>query len=219
MKPLFFDLDGTLIDSKLDIANSVNASLIHFRLEPIKNETIYEFVGNGVKQLLVDCLNQHGKINILDEFFTYFLKTYYKHLLDNTTVYEGVFNTLNEIKKTYELFIVTNKSELFAKKVVAGLGLSPYFKDMAGGDTYKNKKPHPEQILKLIKKHNLNIEGCYFVGDSENDIIAAQSVGLKIIWASYGFRGRDILKKHTVDFIIDYPEQLLEILLNNENTD
>ena len=212
MKPLFFDLDGTLIDSKLDLANSVNAALSHFNLQTLDNETIYGFVGNGVKQLLVDCLKQNNKLNILDEFYMYFLEHYQDHLLDNTHPYKGIVDVLDELRHRYDMFVVTNKSEMFAQKILKELKLSDYFKDIAGGDSYEHKKPHPEPVLRLKERYGLNIDKSFVVGDSENDILLAKALNLRIIWASYGFRDMEILKTYKVDFVINTPKEILDIV-------
>lgn len=212
MRPLFFDLDGTLIDSKLDLANSVNAALSHFNLQTLDNETIYGFVGNGVKQLLVDCLKQNNQLNILDEFYNYFLEHYHNHLLDNTHPYEGIIDVLQKLHLKYTMFVVTNKSEMFAEKILKELKLSGYFKDIVGGDSFEHKKPHPEPVLRLKERYNLNIDKSFIVGDSENDILLAESLNLRMIWASYGFRDREILKTYKVDFVIDNPKEILDIV-------
>ncbi len=213
MKSLFFDLDGTLIDSKLDIANSVNAAFKHFNLTKLDNETIYEFVGTGVKQLLIDCLNYQNRLHLFDEFFDYFLNHYYSHLLDNTRLYDGVDSLLQTIYQENKLFIVTNKSAKFTHKIIKDLKIDQYFADVVSGDTFENKKPHPEPILKLREKHNINLDDSIFIGDSESDIIAAKSTGVRIVWVSYGFRDKKyILSNYSVDYIIDKPMQLLPIL-------
>jgi len=209
---VFFDLDGTLIDSKLDLANSVNATLQRFSLERLDNETIYSFVGNGVRQLLVDTLKYHGKLDILDEFYAYFLNYYSEHLLDNTQPYPGVYSLLEKLSGAgLKLFVVTNKSIGFTRRILEGLRLGGFFVDVVGGDSFENKKPHPEPFFKLAAKHSVDLSNSLVVGDSENDIIAANSVGSKIAWASYGFRDRSILKDHRVDFIVNEPKEILPV--------
>ncbi len=210
---IFFDLDGTIIDSKLDIANSINASFKHFSLSPLPNKEIYKFVGNGVRDLIEDCLLKQNKLQIFYEFLEYFLAYYYNHIVDNTYVYEGTIPVLEKLSKKHELFIVTNKSTNFSLKVVKEFNLEKYFTDIVCGDTFEFKKPHPQPILELIKKYGIKDKAeKLFIGDSENDILSAKAANIKIAWISYGFRDKTILKNNPVDYIINRPADILSVL-------
>ncbi len=210
--PIVFDLDGTLIDSKLDLALSVNAALERFGMEPLEHEIIYSFVGNGVKQLIVDTLTNKNRMDIFDEFYRYFLDYYSDHLLDNTTLYEGVRELLNALHGEFCLFVVTNKSLSFARRILEALGVIGFFKDIVGGDTFENKKPHPQQVEWLAGRWGFEPAGKLMVGDSENDLLLASNLDMVSVWASYGFRDKSILKRYRADYVIEKPLELLGVV-------
>ncbi len=211
---IFFDLDGTLIDSKLDLANSLNAAFEAFSLPTLDNERIYSFVGNGVRRLIEDSLRFVNALDRFDDVFYYFLSHYDDHLLVNTRLYDGVEETLEELKsKDKKLFVVTNKSFRFAYKILKGLGVDKLFDEIVGGDTFKAKKPDPMPIIELSKRHNVDLSYALVVGDSENDLEAARRIDVNAAWAAYGFRDRDILKLYDVNFVIEKPKELLKIIV------
>ncbi len=214
MKNIIFDLDGTLIDSKLDLSNALNKSLEHFCLEPLSYDKIYNFVGNGVRRLIEDAVKFRGKLELFDDVFNFFLNYYYNHLLDNTVLYSGIKEVLDTLKECdIRLFVVSNKSEIFSKKILRGLGVEHYFKEVIGGDTYPNKKPHPQQILEILKKYGAKSDEFVVIGDSENDIEAARAAGVAVCWAAYGFRDRSILNRYSVDFVVEKPQDILDFAL------
>ncbi len=214
MKNIIFDLDGTLIDSKLDLANALNRSLEHFGLEPLSHDKIYSFVGNGVRRLIEDALRFRGKLELFDGVFNFFLNYYYNHLLDNTRLYSGMEEVLVALKERGKrLFVVSNKSEIFSRKILKGLNVEHYFDEIVGGDTFPNKKPHPQQILEILKKYDAKNSESVVIGDSENDIGAAKAARVSICWVSYGFRDRSILDKYSVDFVADEPQDILKFVL------
>ncbi|WP_025270283.1 HAD family hydrolase [Hippea sp. KM1] len=213
MRFVLFDLDGTLIDSRLDLANSINAALVEFSLKPLPNEKIYSFVGNGVRRLVEDCLKEENAVHLFDGVMEFFFAHYYEHLLDNTVLYEGVLDVLERLKtKNTQMFVITNKSFIFTKRVLEGLGIDGYFRDVVCGDSLPFRKPHPQPILTLRDRHGLELDGGVMVGDSENDIEAARAAGVKIGWAAYGFRGEDILRQYEVDFVLKKPIELLNLV-------
>lgn len=212
MKTVFFDLDGTLIDSKKDIADSINFSLLHFKVEPIEDSIIYECVGNGIDEFVKLCLRQRNREDLQGIFSEYFTKHYRKHFLDHTILFDGIDNVLKQLSKRTDMFVVSNKHKEYSAEILKGLNVFEYFIDVVGGNSFENRKPHPEPILKLAEKYNLNLKDSLFIGDSETDILASHAAGVKIAWASYGFRTDAILSRYSVDFVVNSPEEIMNII-------
>ncbi len=214
MKNIIFDLDGTLIDSKLDLANALNQTLQNFDIKPLSHNKIYSLVGSGVRRLIEDALKFRDKLKLFDSVFDFFLNYYYDHLLDNTRLYDGIKDVLDALKgKGKRLFVVSNKSEIFSRKILKGLNVEHYFDEIVGGDTFPNKKPHPQQILEILKKYDAKNSESIVIGDSENDIEAAKAANVTVCWVSYGFRDRSILDIYTVDFVAEKPQDILKFVL------
>lgn len=210
---VFFDLDGTLVDSKSDLVRAVVYAARTLNLSVLKKDHILSLVGNGIHALIENYLREINKFDYYQRFLEIFLNYYYENICIESYLYDGVEDVLSQLAKKYSLFVVSNKLEKFSKKLLNELGILECFIEVVGGDSFQNKKPNPEPILQLVKKYDLNLDKSLFIGDSENDYMAAKSACVKMAWVSFGYRNGYILKKITPDFILDKFCYILSIVL------
>jgi len=182
-----FDLDGTLADTKSDLALSVNAMREYMGLAPLPLEAVTSYVGHGVTVLVKHALGDKATEDEVEKGLTFFLDHYAHHLLDNTTVYPGVREALEELTNR-KLAILTNKPTRFSREIIAGLGLAPYFFAIYGGDSFPLKKPHPMGIETLMSSVSIPAEKTLMVGDSETDVLTGRNAGVWTCGVTYGFR-------------------------------
>src|SRR6202790_4782356 len=128
MNLVIFDLDGTLIDSSIDLANSVNATRAHLGLPPIENEVVYSYVGNGAPVLIRKALGPAYSDKVVEDALLFFLGYYREHMLDNTVLYPGVREALDRLRSAgVPMAVLTNKPVRFSEAIVDGLGLTSHF--------------------------------------------------------------------------------------------
>lgn len=216
VRALIFDLDGTLIDSKLDLALAVNATLEHMRREPLLHETIYSYVGNGASTLVERALGGGATNAEAEEGLAYFLSYYRAHMLDNTVTYPGVREGL-ELLSEHPMAVLTNKPVRFSERILEGLGISRYFRYVYGGNSFQTKKPDPEGVNVLLRDLAIAPREAMVVGDSEVDVRAARNAGTWACGVSYGL---DIegLRAHPPDLMLDSLVELPPILTNSRGT-
>lgn len=203
---IIFDLDGTLIDSRKDIANSVNYTLKTIGLDPLEDRIITGYVGNGVRSLMEKILFPANSY-LFDKGMSIFLDYYAEHLLDNTIFFPGVIETLNYFADK-KMAVVTNKPENLSVKTLKGLGVYGYFEAVLGGDSLEKKKPSPEPILKVLKDLNIDKEKAVMVGDGLQDIKAGKGAGIRTCAVTYGFTKTEELTKAEPTFIINSLHEL-----------
>ena len=197
-----FDLDGTLIDSKVDIANSVNHTLTSLSLPTLDHSLIYTYVGNGVVVLLEKVLASSNRSNVSKKALEMFLKHYEEHLLDKTGLYPNVLEIL-EYFSDVKMGLVSNKPERFVNKILKGLRVDRFFPEVIGGDTLKTKKPEPEGVNKVISAFNADPDKTVIIGDGGVDVQTGKRVGIHTCGVSYGLRDRKELVEAEADIIID----------------
>jgi phosphoglycolate phosphatase len=195
VKPLLiFDLDGTLIDSRLDLANSVNATRDHLGLPTISNETVYSYVGNGVPVLIKRALGEGASEQDLIVAQQFFLDYYRKHMLDFTRLYPGTSDALAKLSAAgMQLAVLTNKPVRFSQAIVEGLGVRPYFLHVYGGNSFEQKKPHPMGIETLMAECQVERTKTVMIGDSSVDVLTARNADVRAWGVSYGFQPESLV--------------------------
>jgi phosphoglycolate phosphatase len=205
---LVFDLDGTLIDSALDLALSVNAACVQMGYPELEHETVFSYVGDGAPMLIKRSLGKGAPQADVDDALQLFLGHYREHMLDNTRLYPGVLESLDAFRAAgKKLAVLTNKPERFSRRIIDGLELTDYFFQVYGGDTFDQKKPDPEGICRLMDEADVESERTLMVGDSSVDILTAVNSGAKSCGVTYGLRPES-LKTYPPDILVDAMPEL-----------
>jgi phosphoglycolate phosphatase len=196
---LVFDLDGTLIDSRIDLCNSINAMLEHLGKPTLPDAVIASYIGDGAHMLVRRALGDpEGDVHD-EEYVTgalaFFLDWYRIHKLDFTYVYEGVFEALEEFRQTIpgvRMAVLTNKPVHPSRDICAHFGLDRYFFQNYGGNSFHTKKPDPKGLLTLMEEASAP-EGraivpgkTVMIGDSDVDVLTARNCGAWSVGCTFG---------------------------------
>src|SRR5216683_1555808 len=176
VRALIFDLDGTLIDSKLDLIRSVNAMLQEMGREQLHEDTISRYIGHGAPQLVGRAL---GSSTTEDEFqraLKFFLAHYEEHKLDSTCAYPGVPEALEHLA-AFPMAILTNKPVRISVRILQELGLAKYFRAVYGGNSFETKKPDPLGAQTILREFGAAPAEAILIGDSEVDVQTARNAG------------------------------------------
>jgi phosphoglycolate phosphatase len=201
VRALIFDLDGTLIDSGLDLALSVNATLQHLGRGALPHEVIYGYVGKGAARLIEQALGPEATATECEEGLAHFLSYYRQHMLDNTVTYPGVREGLAALEGL-PMAVLTNKPVRFSEEIIRGLGLSKHFRHVYGGNSFHTKKPHPTGMETLLREFGVDPKQAMIVGDSEVDVLTARNSGTWACGVTYGL-GLDRMSEHPPDLLLD----------------
>ena len=213
MQLLIFDLDGTLIDSKLDLAHSVNAARSHMGLEPIEHDLVYSYVGNGAPELMRRALGDGATPENVQRALDFFLEYYRDHKLDNTTLYDGVREALNRLQeKGIAMAVLTNKPVRVSQAIVDGLGLGTHFRRVYGGNSFPFKKPHPIGVETLITECAADRSRTIMVGDSAVDVQTARNAQVTACGVSWGFQP-ETFAAHPPDIMVNQMDELADLVI------
>lgn len=205
---LIFDLDGTLIESKWDIAHSVNFTLVELGLPERPIDEIFGFVGDGVKRLLRLAVGEGNQARF-EEALKIFRGHYLEHCLDRTTFYPGIEPMLQHFAYKTKA-IATNKSIEYTRVILKGLG-PQHFGYMVGGDNGFGLKPEPGMLLHVIEVMGASKERTVLIGDSTNDINGGHNAGIRVCAVGYGMGNREKMAACQPDWFIEHPEELTEL--------
>ena len=219
-KLLIFDLDGTLIDSAPDLANSLNFMLKELNKEEYQLKKIREWIGNGAKTLVKRALlnkkdieNEMIDDELLDKALEIFLDHYKKNGSLKTKAYPDVQEILKKLSKRYKLAIATNKPDEFVKPILKKLSLDSYFDFIIGSCDKVKNKPDPSMLMYITKKLNIDKKDTLMIGDSLNDILSAKNANIDSILVSYGYSNSEDFIELEPNLTINSFKKLEEILL------
>ena len=210
VKLLIFDLDGTLIESKWDIADTVNLTLRDLGLPERPQEEIFGFVGDGVKRLLRLAVGEMDEVRYA-EALRVFRAHYLEHCLDRTRFYPGVEPVLTHFARKPKA-VATNKALEYTKVILKGLG-DHHFDYIVGGDNGFGLKPEPGMLLHILNELGVDKEQAVLIGDSTNDINGGHNAGIRVCAVGYGMGNRERMQACRPDWFIERPEELMEIFI------
>lgn len=206
-----FDLDGTLVDSSIDLAAAVNHALSTIGLPPHPVDEIKRYVGKGTRVMLERALRASGDYSDerLKALSPILMDYYQEHLCDHTRLYPGAMDAMEKLRtRGMKLAICTNKYERFTLPMLRALELDHLFDAIVGGDTVGRAKPNPEPLHEMIRRAGGG--RCIFLGDTSNDIDGARNAGLASIAVSFGFV--DVTNELGADAILHHYDDLMPML-------
>jgi phosphoglycolate phosphatase len=204
-----FDLDGTLIDSSDDLANSVNAMLMHFNRRPIPADVIQTYVGNGADVLVRRALGDQTLNDTYEKALAFFLDYYGQHSLEYTGLYTGVRELIEDLKSMdHQLAVLTNKPVKISEDILKGLKLGKHFFRIYGGDSFPTKKPDPAGLLTILSEAGVQPREALLIGDSAVDVQTAHNSGVRCCGVTWGFQPQAI-QSAGADLLISKPHQLM----------
>lgn len=216
MKPVIntviFDLDGTVIDTRLDIAKAANKVLREFGCPELPEDVIGGFIGGGAELLVKRCLGEEN-MHLFPEVLKRFKAAYSENCLIYTDVYPGVKEVLEGLwADGIDMAVATNKAFPVTQKILRGLDIEKYFKVVVGPETVKNRKPHPEGVFIILERLNCQPENAMMVGDMDLDIEMGKNAGVLTCGVTYGIGSVESLVQAGADFILTDIRRLLYLV-------
>ena len=214
-KAVIFDLDGTLIDSLEDLANSVNQTLSEFNYDTHEIQAYRYFIGDGVKVLLKRAIKEEVSDDIISKLHERFKVIYKKEIDTKTKVYDGIYELLTKLENiNYKKAILSNKPHNFTLDCMDKFFPEYSFVNISGQKHTIPKKPDASAALIIAKEFNEDSKSIYFVGDTKVDMETAKNAGMIAIGVLWGFREESELREHGADYIVSSTEELYDILVS-----
>ena len=214
LKLLIFDLDGTLIDSREDLIQSVNAMLRHFERTELPGDVVASYVGDGAPMLVRRALGDPKDERFLKQALDYFLAYYRDHKLDHTTEYGGIRQALERFGingSARKMAVLSNKPVTPSRDILEALQLAKYFVRIYGGNSFETKKPDPMGVNALLRETSTLPEHAMIIGDSSIDVLTGKNAGILTCGVTYGFAPHTLCEVEP-DVVVDSPADLRELV-------
>ena len=217
IKGVIFDLDGTLLNTLYDLKEAVNFALRNSGLKEITLNQTKEYVGNGIKNLVKRAIGKDIDEITFEKIYLDFKNYYDEHQKDFTVPYDGILPMIESVYKlNLKMAIVSNKYQSGVDNLCIPI-FGKYINVLIGASENIKLKPAPDMAYLACKKLSLKPEECFFVGDSDTDALTGKNANMKVIGVSWGYRDVDTLKKLDVDYIVNDPNEIINILKKEIN--
>ncbi len=220
LRLLIFDLDGTLVDSRLDLAASINAMLHHYGKPELPCNVIAGYIGDGAPMLVRRALGDPDDERFVTEALNFFISFYREHKLDTTHVYDGVPEALAALRASGNgagperlMAVLSNKPVRPSQQILEALGLAGFFFQVYGGNSFHTKKPDPEGLNTLLQEAGARPEEAVIIGDCDIDIITGRNAGVWTCGVTYGFAPHT-LENAPPDVLVEKPDELVKVFQN-----
>lgn len=214
---VIFDMDGTILYTLDDLTDAVNYAMAKVGLKLRVVEEIRGFVGNGIKKLVERCMLENYSEKDFEKAYKYFSEYYKEHCYDKTKPYEGINELIAELKRLgIKTAVVSNKDD-YAVKALCDVFFKGLFDVQKGVRENLAKKPAPDLCEEALKELGEKKENAVYVGDSDVDFLTAKNSGLDFLGVSWGFKGKDFLKKLGAKNIVDAPREILAVIAGEKN--
>src|SRR5215510_13516912 len=215
LRLLIFDLDGTLVDSRLDLANSINAMLRHYKKPELPLEVIASYIGDGAPMLVRRSLGDPDDESYVQQALEFFMLYYREHKLDYTFVYPGITEALHSIRggrngTSIKMSVLSNKPVNPSRAIVQALGLGSYFFQFYGGNSFHTKKPDPAGVQALLQEAGARPEQTVIIGDSDIDVLTARNAGTYSVGVNYGFAPHTFVDA-APDVLVETPQEIGQV--------
>lgn len=209
-KLIFFDLDGTLLDTAPDVHNCVNLALQEMGLPRVPLEQTKKAIGPGPAVFSKIILGEDN-VHRFEEYRDIFRPIYLEKCMDNTKPFPGIITLLEKLHE-YKLVVLTNKPSNSSNKILKGKNLLHYFDLVVGADRVEHPKPHPDMVYYACSEFNMSPKQCIVIGDTDNDIFAANAAGAYSCLAGWGYSFEKEKLAKISDFYIKQPQDALDII-------
>lgn len=212
-KAVLFDMDGTVLDTLDDLADSVNRSLREFGLPEVSRFQVGQSLGNGAKYLIRHCLPEGSDEALCEQVLSFYKPWYDAHCLIKTKPYDGILQLMETLRADgVSQAIISNKPDSAVQELAEAF--FPGLMDVVIGESPAVKrKPSPDTVLAAASQMGLMASDCVYIGDTEVDLETARNAGMDCIPVSWGFRTEEQLRAAGAEEIIRSPEELKKKLL------
>lgn len=212
---LIFDLDGTLVDTKADLAAATNHMLQALDLPTLTLSQVERYIGDGARVLVERALGSESA-HLVSQGFAVFMEYYQAHLLDHTRPYNGIPELLAAAQaQGIMLSVLTNKPEAPSREILTGLGLASLFHAIVGGDTLSVKKPDPQGVMHLQRETGISLAQTLLTGDSRIDVETGRVAGIATCGVLWGFGAQSLLTSPP-DLVVNTSEELGQMILQDK---